>query len=167
MHLHTHFVHTSIYTYLYIYTQRYLKLARDVPQSEWSLPGTGVRKGQLSVEEVICYTLRDSLDAALLRHTSSTADVAPNTDLLAPTDLIPCSADVAPNADLIAHSDLIPSSANVASADDVAVTSSAYEREEGVLIPKVGSCHIHACGREDINVRCLGKFPPIHLPLTY
>ena len=134
-------VHTSIYLC------RYLKLARDVPQSEWSLPGTGVRKGQLSVEEVICNTLRDSLDTALLRHTSGAAD-------------------------LIAQSDLIPSSADVASPDDVppadvAVISSAYEHEEGTLIPKVGSCHIHACGREDINVRCLGKIPPIHLPLTY
>ena len=127
--------------FLMLYMYRYLKLARDVPQSEWSLPGTGLRKGQLSVEEVICNTLRDSLDAALLRHTSG-ADVAPS------------SADVASSADLI------PSS-------DVAVTSSAYEREEGMLIPKVGSCHIHACGREDINVRCLGKIPPIHLPLTY
>ena len=135
-------------------TCRYLKLARDVPQSEWSLPGTGVRKGQLSVEEVICNTLRDSLDAALLRHTSGAADVAPNADLLY------SSADVVLPADVASSADLIPSS-------DVAVTSSAYEREEGMLIPKVGSCHIHACGREDINVRCLGKIPPIHLPLTY
>ena len=134
--------------YILLYTCRYLKLARDVPQSEWSLPGTGVRKGQLSVEEVICNTLRDSLDAALLQHTFRAVDVAPNADLIAPTDLIPSSADVAFPA-------------------DVAVTSSAYEQDEGVLIPKVGNCHIHACGREDINVRCLGKFPPIHLTLTY